>query len=270
MLVDSHCHLNFSDFAEVWQSIIADCQQKNIWLINVGSQLQTSQRAVEIAEQYPQGVYASVALHPIHVLGSESYPEDFILDRYESLIKKSKKVVAVGETGIDFFHSDKILEKQKEVFISHLNLALRFNLPVIVHGRNSQDGTKNAYEEILKILRQVQTNTGGQLRGVIHCYGGNLEQAHQFLDVGFYVGFTGIVTFKNAKDLQAVAQTLPLDRILIETDAPYLAPEPYRGQRNYPQYVELVAKKIAELKQIDYNKVVEQTAQNAIQLFKLS
>jgi len=277
MLIDSHAHLNFEDFSSDYQDIIDDCKKNDIWLINVGSQLATSRRAVEIAEQSGRGVYAAVGLHPIHVPGSDFRSEEFNPVDYKNLIQSSKKVVAIGETGLDFFHSEKNSTKQKEIFIQHLNLAKDFNLPVIIHGRNRKDdsprfaggvGNQDAYDKILKILtlRQAQ---GDNLQGVIHCYGGSLGQAKAFLDLGFYIGFTGVVTFNSAKNLAAIARELPLDSILIETDCPYLAPEPHRGERNQPQYVKFVAEKIAEIKQIDYNKVVEHSAKNAIKLFNL-
>mgnify|MGYP006304754651 CR=1 FL=1 len=265
MLIDSHAHLNFEDFDAEWQQTIDYCQKNNIWMINVGSQFETSKRAIGIAEKYDKGVYASVALHPIHVDGSSFHPEKFLPDEYKNLISSSKKVVAIGETGIDFFHDDKNFSRQKEVLVQHINLAKENNLPIILHSRNSKDGSKDAYEEILKILKQENFN-----HGVIHCYGGNIKQALEFLNLGFFVGFTGVVTFKNAKELVEVVENLPLDSILVETDCPYLAPEPHRGEKNYPQYVKFVAEKIAKIKQIDYNEVKEQTAQNAINLFGLS
>ena len=264
MLFDSHAHLNFQDFAADWQEVIDDCQKNKIWLNNVGSQLETSKRAVEIAGQYETGVWAAAGLHPIHVLGGDFHPEEFVEQDYRDLIKSSKKIVALGETGLDFYHSDKTIIRQKEVFIKHLNLAKEFGLPAILHSRNSQDGSKNAYEEILKILKQE--NFG---RGVIHCFGGTAKQALEFLRLGFFVGFTGVVTFDKTGQTAEAIKNLPLDAILIETDCPYLAPKPHRRERNRPQYVEFVARKIAEIKGVEYDKIVKQTGENAIELFKL-
>ncbi|MFA6254431.1 MAG: TatD family hydrolase [Patescibacteria group bacterium] len=270
MLIDSHAHLNFEDFANDWQTVIADCQKKGVWLINVGSQLGTSRKAIAIANQYEKGVYAACGLHPIHVSGSTFHPEAFNIDEYRSLIKSSKKVVALGETGLDFFHSDKNIENQKKVFAKHLNLAQEFGLPVIVHARNSQDGRKDAYEEILKVLRAPSSELraqGTELKGVIHCFGGTLEQAKAFLDLGFYIGFTGVITFPKTENLAVVVKSLPLNKILVETDSPYLAPSPYRGQRNRPEYVELVAREIAKIRGLEYNEIENQTFKNAIKLF---
>jgi len=272
MIFDSHAHLNFEEFNGDWQSVIADCQKNDVWMVNVGSQLATSRRAVEIAEKYEQGVYAAVGQHPIHASGSDFHPEEFIAEDYRSLIKSSKKIVAIGEIGLDFFHSDKNLAGQKKIFIDQLNLAKEFELPVIIHGRNSKDGKQDAYEEILSELRKWKAESGNQkseIRGVIHCFGGTAKQALEFMNLGLYVGFTGVITFDKTGLTKEAIGNLPLDSILIETDCPYLAPVPFRGQRNQPQYVKYVAEKIAEIKQKEYNKVVEQTARNALNLFKI-
>ena len=189
---------------------------------------------------------------------------------YQDLIKSSKKIVAIGETGIDFFHDDKNFAKQKEVFNQHLDLAKEFNLPVIIHARNSRDGKNNAYQEIIKILKERNHSTSsGWQTGVIHCFGGSVSEALEFLKLGFFIGFTGVITFDKAGNLAEVINQLPLDSILIETDAPYLAPNPFRGQRNQPQYVQYVAEKIAEIKKIEYNQVCAATAENAKKLFRV-
>jgi len=266
MIIDSHAHLNFEAFKDDYKQIIDNCEKEKIWMINVGAQLQTSRRAVEIAEEFEKGVYAAVGLHPIHVSGSDFHPEAFNIDNYRSLIKSSKKIVGIGETGLDFFHSDKNIENQKKVFIKHVNLAKEFNLPLIIHSRNSKDGSRDAYNEILEILRDVQDD---KLRGVIHCFGGTPEQALAFLKQGFFIGFTGIVTFDKTGQIAEVVRNLPLDVILVETDCPYLAPDPYRGERNRPEYVKYIAKKIAEIREIDYNKVEKQAVINTTKLFNL-
>lgn len=265
MIIDSHSHLNFEAFDADRQEVIQDCQVQKTWMINVGAQLATSRLAVEIAEKYEQGVYAAIGLHPIHVSGSDFHPEAFNADDYRALAKSSGKVVALGETGIDFFHSDHNFDIQKKVFTKHLDLARELGLPVIVHGRNSKDGVKDAYQKILSILNEANFN-----RGVIHCYGGNVDQVLEFAKLGFYIGFTGIVTFDKTGQLAKIIDSLPLNAILIETDCPYLSPEPYRGKRNQPQYVKHVAEKIAEIKGIKYNEVVEATVKNSFDLFKFN
>ena len=265
MLFDSHCHLNFDAFADRWGAVIADCQAQDIWLMNVGAQFETSQRAAAIALAYPRGVYASVGLHPIHVPGSASHPEPFDPGPYRALIAATPNIRAVGETGIDFFHDTGNFAKQRAVFIEHINLAKELDRALIVHSRNSRDGSRNAYQEILTILKNEQPP-----RAVIHCFGGTRSEAEAFLALGLYVGFTGIVTFKNAGPLAEVVAALPLERIVIETDAPYLAPEPYRGQENQPLYVRFVAQKIADLRGLSFDAVADQTSRNAITLYKLT
>ena len=264
MLFDSHAHLNFEDFQNDWQQVIADCQKENVGLINVGSQLQTSRKAVEIADQYSQGVYAAVGHHPIHAIGSNFHPEAFDVGDYKNLIKSSKKILAIGETGLDFFHDGQNFGNQKNIFIEQINLAKEFDLPVIVHARNNKDEKLEVYDEILKIIRQQKIS-----KGEIHCFLGTVKQALEFVELGFYVGFTGIITFPKTENLAEVVKSLPLDAIIIETDCPWLAPAPFRGQRNLPQYVKYVGQKIAEIRQLDYNKVEEQTYLNATNLFKL-
>lgn len=264
MIIDSHSHLNFEEFAGDWKAITEDCLANDTWVITVGSQYETSKKGIVIAEHYEKGVYASVALHPIHVEGSTFHPENFDTALYRDLIRSSKKVVAIGETGIDFFHDDSNFEQQKKVFIQHIELAHEFNLPVIMHGRDSRDGSRSAYQAMLKILDEQKVT-----KGVIHCFGGTVQDALGFLQRGFYVGFTGIITFDKTGRLAEVIRSLPLDAILVETDSPYLAPEPYRGKRNQPQYVKYVAEKIAEIKGVMVSEVEKQTVLNTKTLFSL-
>jgi TatD DNase family protein len=264
MLIDSHAHLNFKDFKDDGPQVIADCLNSDIWVVNVGAQLSTSRRAVDIAGRYEKGIFATVGHHPIHAIGSSFNSEEYLKDEYAKLIELSKKVVAVGEIGIDFFHDDNNFEKQKEIFLSQISLAKEYDLPIILHSRNSKDGKRNAYAEILKVLKKEKVE-----RGVIHCYGGTLEEAKEFLALGFFVGFTGVITFPKTEKLSEVIHFLPLERILVETDCPYLAPVPHRGQRNMPQYVKFVAEKIATIKEVDYQQVAEATFNNAKKLFKI-
>jgi len=265
MLTDSHAHLDFEAYQDDRTEVIERCQDKGMRVINIGAQYATSQMAVELAQQY-DWMYATVGLHPIHV-----YDESFDIGEYQTLIDSNKRVVGVGECGFDYFYLKEstksfaeIKAKQTEVFLKHIELAKQNNLPLMLHGRNGQGG-ELAYQDILTVLKEQDCHDG-----IIHCYGGNLEEVKVFLEQGFYIGFTGIVTFKKkAEELQAIAKFVPLDRLIIETDAPYLAPEPHRGERNEPVFVEFVARKIAELKNLDYDEVVEKTGQNSENLFKL-
>ena len=258
MLIDSHCHLNFKAYKDDLSAVIGRCHQADMKLINVGAAFDTSQRAVELTSE--KNFYAAIGLHPIHV-----FDEEFDVDKYQELINNNQKIIAIGETGFDYWHSPKseCYDKQKQIFEAHIKLAQKNNLPIIVHGRSSKTGD-NAYQDIYEVLKKNKAN-----KGVIHCYGGNLEEAKQFVDLGFHLGFTGIMTFQKTEELQAIAKWIPFDKMLIETDAPYLAPVPYRGKRNEPEYVKYVAQAIAELRHMTEEDVIEITGQNAIELFNL-
>jgi len=279
MLIDTHAHVNFQAFSADRNEVVKRTLAAGCWLINVGSNFATSTRAVEMAGEHPSGVFAAIGLHPGHLeegtideaeTGAKSSVEEFDPANYRALAG-NKKVVAIGETGLDYYRLseknkpiEEIKNKQKKVFGEHLELAKELDLPLILHCRGSKENPTDAYEEMLQILEK-----SGEVRGVIHCFGGNFRQASRFIELGFYIGFTGIITFPKTEELKNIAKSLPLDKILIETDCPYLAPEPYRGKRNEPLYVEWVARKIAELKNISYEEVMETTSKTAKKLFKI-
>lgn len=279
MLIDTHTHVNFTVFKDDNQEVIKRSLAADTWLINVGSQYSTSRRAVELAEQYDQGVYAVVGLHPIHLydmavdeaeqdIHFNSRAEIFSVERYTELLA-SPKAVGIGEMGIDYFHlppeedTDSVKHRQKETFQQGIKLAQAHNLPYIIHTRPSS-GSFDAYEDVMKIIAD-----SGYTKGVVHCFGGTLEQARDFIDMGLLVSFTGIVTFKNAKDLQAIVKQVPLDKMMVETDAPYLSPEPFRGKRNEPAYVEYVARQVAMLKGVSFEEVAETTTATARKFFNI-
>ena len=242
MLIDTHAHLNFKAFNNDFNKVIRRSLSEDVWMINVGSKYDTSRKAVEIAEQYDSGVFASIALHPIH-----ARDEEFNLERYKELAK-SDKVVAVGETGLDYFKDYALFkDKQKEVFLKHLELAKELNLPVIIHCRM-------AHEDTIKMLAKHN------ILGVIHCFTGSWEQAKKYMDMGFHLGINGIM-YK--LDLKEVVEKTPLNRLLLETDCPYLGKE----KRNEPVFVRKIAKDIARIKGISFEEVVENTTQNAQELF---
>lgn len=260
MLIDSHCHLNFQAYHDDLSEVIGRVHKVGMKLINVGAAFDTSVRAVELSQE--KDFYASIGLHPIHV-----FDEEFDSQKYQDLIDKNQnKIVAIGETGYDFWHMPKkqCFQKQQQVFAEHIALAQKNNLPLIIHGRNGKN-EPTAYQEIYNTLKNNKAN-----KGVVHCFGGNLEQAKMFVDLGFYIGFTGIITFQNAKELQDIAKWVPFDKMLIETDAPYLTPAPHRGTRNEPIYVEHVAEKLAEIKNKTKEEIIEITRNNAIKLFGLN
>ncbi|MFA5062022.1 MAG: TatD family hydrolase [Patescibacteria group bacterium] len=254
MLIDTHCHIQFNAYKDDADEVLKRCQEKGMVLNAVGSQRDTSLRAVEYAEKY-DFIYATVGLHPIHTHENEvdeeeikfkSREEDFDYGFYKKLASHPK-VIAIGECGLELYHvpenidKEKFLEKQKEIFLAQIQLAQELDLPLVIHVRD-------AHKEIIEILEKQQN-----LKGVVHCYTSNWENAQKYLDMGLYLGFTGVITFPPKKtdpqsqiDLLEVVKNCPSDRILIETDAPYLAPQAYRGQRCEPWMVEEVAKKIAE------------------------
>ncbi len=279
MLVDTHCHLNFKDFKDDRDEVLKRSLDNNIWVINVGSQLSTSQRAVEIAEQYDEGVYAIIGLHPIHLypqhvdepeqnLDFDARAEKFDKEAYKKLAE-SKKVVGIGEMGIDYFHmpdgydEQEVKNYQKQVFLQGLELAQELDLPVTIHTRPSKNSF-DAYDDVLEVLEKANYN-----KCVVHCFGGNIQQAKRFLDMGLLLSFTGIVTFKNAPEIQEIAKITPLEQMMVETDSPYLSPEPNRGKRNEPSYTQFVAEKIAEIKGIEFSKVADATTNTARKFFNI-
>jgi len=278
MLIDTHAHLNFAAFKNDVHDVITDCIKGGMKIINVGSQLSTSQRAIDLAKKYPGSLYAAVGFHPIHLFELEvdeieipfkTRPDEYRQKEFEEL-GNQREVVAIGETGLDYFHKpDNISKtefknKQKWTFLKQLELAKKLDKPVIFHCRGDKEDNKRAYQDMIKILKDF-----GKIRGVIHCFGTDVEIAQQFLDLGLMISFTGIITFPNAKILITVVKKVPLEKIMIETDAPYLAPQAKRGQRNLPQYVKYIAEKIAEIKKIPYDVVENVTGLNAVEFFKL-
>jgi TatD DNase family protein len=261
-MIDVHSHLNFEDFKDDYAEVIRRSFNNGIKaIINIGSNFKTSQRAIEIAKEF-NNCYAALGLHPIHVL-----EENFEREKYHSLIRTNGRIIkAIGETGLDYFHNKQSQKQQKEVFLEHLELAQKFNLPVILHCRGEKNNPKQAYKELLMIIDKLPF----KLKGEIHCFSANWQIAQNFLDLGFYLGFTGVITFPNvSQELIEVVEKAPLDKILIETDCPFLAPQPVRGQRCEPWHVKFIAEKIAEIKNVSFEKVIEETTNNAIKLFHL-
>jgi TatD DNase family protein len=252
-MIDTHAHVNFGAYKLDADEVIRRSLDGNTWIINVGSQYSTSKRAVELAKKYEKGVYAAVGLHPI-------YAEDgFDYEKYKQLAR-SCGVVAIGETGLD--HKKEYVsfkEKQKEVFLKQLELAKELRLPIIFHCRM-------AHKDLIKILDEQKAGNSEQLKGVVHCFTGSLTQAEKYLAMGFYLGFNGIIFKMNLDD---IIKQAPLDKILIETDCPYLTPPPAGIERNEPIYVRYIAEKIAQVKNISYKEIAKITTENAKDLFKI-
>ncbi len=253
MYFDSHAHLDDRRFDDDRAEILQDLNNYGVGLImNIGCDLPSSERSVALAEQYPF-VYAAVGSHPddaAHVDGS-------LLDRYRTLAGHPK-VRAIGEIGLDYHYEDVPRAQQIIAFEQQLELAEALKLPVIVHERE-------AHGDAMDIVRRHP-----DIQGVFHCFSGSAEMAIWLAERGWYIGFTGVVTFKNARRALEAVQALPIERILIETDCPYMAPEPYRGRRNDSRYVPLVAAKIAELKGISPEEAGSVTAENAKRLFGIA
>ncbi len=272
MIIDTHSHLSFKAYDKDRDEVIKRTQKEGVVCIDVGTKYETSKYAVELAKKN-EGMYAAIGMHPIHIKTDllklkmdeeegafEPFGEEFDKERYKELVK-SKKVVAIGEIGLDYYYrpkgtakTEKFKEKQREVFISQLNLAKELNFPVIIHCRM-------AHDDIIKILENYKG-----IAGVIHCFTGNWEQAQKYMDLGFYIGINGII-FK--LDLDEVIKKVPLEKILTETDCPYLTPPAAGTERNEPIFVKYVIKKIAEIKNISFEKVADITTQNAKSLFQI-
>lgn len=255
MLIDTHSHLNFKDFDKDRDEVIKRSLEGDVWFINIGNDYQSSEQVVKIAEKYQQGIFAAIGLHPLDV-----NKEEFDAEKHRELAK-SKKVVAIGEIGLDYLNLDKkdeaeIKNKQKEVLLKQLELAQELDLPVIFHCRK-------AHNELLKLLEKFQVPSS-KLQGVIHCFTGDWKQAKEYLEMGFYLGFNGII-FK--MDVSETIKKIPLDRILVETDCPFLTPPMARMKRNEPLNVEYVIQKIAETRNESFKKVAQASFENAQKLF---
>lgn len=280
MIIDSHTHLNFNAFLNDYQQVIERCLQENIWMINVGTKYETSKRAVEIAQEYEKGVWAAIGLHPIHLdtglvkmkidkeeIEFKSREENFDYNKYKELAR-SKKVVAIGEIGLDYYWKPKtkkkqelFKEKQKNALLSQLRLAKELGLPVIFHCRM-------AHKDLISIL--LENPDLRPSRAVAHSFVGDKQDLKKYLDFGFYIGFNGII-FKEIPgvDFKEIIKITPLDKILLETDSPYLAPPPFQNKRNTPLNTKYIAEEISRIKKINFNKITEITTQNARELFSI-
>lgn len=256
-MVDSHCHLDFPDYKDDFVEVLERTKSALDFVVNIGTDVATSERVVKLAQEH-DFIFGAVGIHPDEA-------SKITVNDLETLneLARHHKVVAMGECGLDYAPgkniSGAIKGKQLEVLQHQLEIARGHNLPVVFHCRD-------AYEDLADFLE-----TQRAVKGVMHCYVGSLELARRFLSQGLYLSFTGIITFKNAgQELLEVVKTVPLDKILIETDAPFLSPVPYRGKRNEPIYVVEVAKKIAEIKGISIVECDKQTTQNAKLLFNIN
>lgn len=253
MIVDTHCHLNDQSFDADRESVIAELSQNNVCsAFVVGTDKKTSIQAINLAQKY-KNLYAIIGMYPEYADQYDDDFEDFLLKNCDN-----PKVVAIGEIGLDYHTEGFDKQTQAKVFARQLQIAKQFDLPVSIH-------TRDAFQDTLQILsNNRQFLTGGS----IHCFSGSSETAKEFVKLGYKLGFGGVCTFKNAKNAVKTLQEIDITSILLETDAPYLAPDPYRGTRNQPKYTNLVLQKIADIKRMDKSILEEQILKNTIQTFK--
>lgn len=277
--IDIHCHINFKAYKEDGEEVIRRALDNDTWLINVGSQDTTSKRAIEIAHKYDEGVYACIGLHPIHLEESfhdeeetggpafKSRAEIFDKEKYLEMAR-DPKVVAIGECGLDYYHtSPESVEKQKEIFIKQIEVANEVGKPMMLHIRNGQATGLNAYADVAEIMKKH-----AKVGGVSHFFAGSVEDMKRFVEMGIYVSFAGSITYKPKPeicDYVSVIKETPLEFILTDTDSPYVAPVPHRGERNEPVYVSEIVRKIAEIKNLPEEEVAKAIMQNAKKLFKI-
>ncbi|MBD7946275.1 MULTISPECIES: TatD family hydrolase [Psychrobacillus] len=254
MLIDTHVHLNADQYDEDLQEVIQRALEANVnKMVVIGFDRKTIERAMELAEKYPF-IYAVIGWHPVDAIDCTEDDLQWIEE-----LSAHKKVVGIGETGLDYYWDKSPKEIQQTIFRKQIRLAQKVNLPIIIHNRE-------ATEDVVRILKEEEAHLTG---GIMHCFGGSVETAKQCIDMNFMISLGGPVTFKNAKKPKEVATEISLDHLLIETDAPYLAPHPHRGKRNEPALVALVAEEIARLKGISVEEVAEATTRNAKRFFHI-
>ncbi len=256
MLIDTHCHLTMPQYDTDRTDVINRARDTGIsHIITIGTDIEDSRRAIALAQEY-EFIYAAIGIHPHDA-------KDFIDSENISAALKglasNKKVVALGETGLDYHYMHSPAKIQQEHFRLEIRLAKSLGLPVIVHSRDAKDDT-------LQILKEENAGTAG---GVLHCFSGDIGMAEKAMEMGLYVSFSGVITFKNARNILDIVKAVPLNRILIETDAPFLTPVPHRGKRNEPAFVKLVSEKVAEIKDISLEDLEMELISNASRLFRI-
>jgi TatD DNase family protein len=254
MIFETHAHYDDEAFNEDRDKLLLSMNENGIGrIVNVGSNLNSTRQSIELAHRYPF-VYAAAGVHPNET--AELNEENFLWLEKQS---QDEKVVAIGEIGLDYYWDEPDHDTQKKWFIRQLELARKIKKPVIIHSR---DAAKDTYDII-------ESKNAGEIGGIVHCYSYSYQMALDYVRMGFYIGIGGVVTFKNGKKMKEVVEAVPLDRIVLETDSPYLSPEPNRGKRNSSLNLPYVAAKIAEIKNLTYDEVVETTRINACRVYRL-
>lgn len=254
-IIDSHAHLDSSKFNDDRDETISKLEdEKVLAVINPSCDLESARKSIELANKYDR-IFAMVGTHPHD---AKDYDEK-LREKYKEMALNNKKVVAVGEIGLDYHYNFSPVEKQKEVFIDQINLAKELDLPIVIHSREAADDTF-----------EILSNHAKGMKVLLHSYNEDWDLCEKYLELGFYISLGGMITFKNAKNLIKVVENTPIGRILLETDAPYLTPTPHRGKRNEPKYTHCVAKRMAEMRVEDVDYVREKTNQNTIDFFGLN
>jgi TatD DNase family protein len=252
MIIDTHCHINNECYEDL-NKILENAKNNNVLkMVCVGFDKETNIKALEIANKY-DNVYATVGIHPCDCDIEEEY-----FNTIEEYIKNNKKIIAIGETGLDYYWQKDNKEIQKKYFIKQIELAIKYNLPIIVHSRDS-------IGDIYDILKEYKN----KVTGIMHCYSSSLEMAKLFIDLGFYISFAGPITFKNNKTSANIIKNLDINRLLVETDCPFLTPEPFRGKQNEPSYVKYTFSKMAEILEINEKELENILEQNFNRLFNI-
>jgi TatD DNase family protein len=254
MFIDSHAHLDDERFDDDRETVIKNLKTDQIDIvINIGADIASSKSTLNLAQTY-DNIYSVVGVHPHSV----SELVGVGLDEIESLAR-DEKTVAIGEIGLDYYYENSPKQLQKEYFIEQIRLAKKLDLPIVIHSRE-------AVKDTLDIIKSEKSSN---LRGVMHCFSSSVEIAKEYVKLGFYIAIGGVVTFKNARVTKEVAKYVPLESLLIETDCPYLAPEPFRGKRNEPKYIKYTAEEIAKIKEVDLEEIAKITSANAKKLFEI-
>ena len=256
-MIDSHCHLDCPPLFDNLDQVIKRALSNNVrYLLTISTNLSSFEKIKEIVDKH-DNVFGTLGIHPHE---SKNYP-DISANLLINLQGENKKIIGIGETGLDFYYKNSETKVQKISFIEHIRASSDLKIPLIVH-------TRNAEKETFDILKSEIKNSN--LKVLIHCFTGSKDFAHQLIDLGCFISLSGIITFNNTKDLTKTIASLPIDRLLLETDSPYLSPVPFRSKTNEPSYIKYTAKKLSEIKNITLNEIIEETTKNFFKIFKLT
>ncbi len=257
MIIDSHCHLDYPNLFEQLKNVVQRAKSnKIIYLLTICTTLDSFKKIKSIVNEY-ENIYGTFGIHPHETEKNTNINRDSIID----FIKNNKKIIGVGETGLDFYYNHSPKNIQKKIFIEHIHAASKLNIPLIVHSRNAESDT---YEILKKEIKN------SKLKVLIHCFTGSKEFAHKLIDLGCYISISGVITFKNSLDLVNTVSDIPIQNLLVETDSPYLAPLPYRGKPNEPSYIIHTIEKLAEIKKVSKEVIMRHTTNNFKNLFNLN